>query len=64
MLLGRFSFVVQLYDKSKPKPSLDDKTYAWCETLADSKGPLMELERRHIPEDRILITALFSIIYV
>ena len=63
MVLGRFDFAVQLYDKSKPKPSLDDKTYAWFETLTDSKGPLMELERRHILEDRILVTALCSIMY-
>lgn len=63
VVLGRFNFAVQLYDKSKSIPSLDDKTYAWFETLSDSNGPLMELEKRHILEGRILDAALCSIMY-
>ena len=61
--VGRFEFVVQLYDKSQTKPSLDDKTHAWLETLPDTKGPLMELERRHVLHGRILNTALCSMMY-
>ena len=61
--VGRFEFVVQLYDQSKPKPSLDDKTHAWLETLPDTKGPLMELERRHFLHGRILNAVLCSMMY-
>ena len=61
--VGRFEFVVQLYDQTQPKPSLDDKTHAWLETLPDTNGPLMELERRHVLHGRILNTALCSMMY-
>ena len=61
--VGRFEFVVQLYDKSQPKPSLDDKTHAWLETLPDTNGPLMELERRHVLHGKILNAALCSMMY-
>ena len=62
--VGRFEFVVQLYDHSKPKPSLDDKTHAWLETLPDAKGPLMELERRHfLHDEKIMNAVLCSMMY-
>ena len=61
--VGRFEFVVQLYDHSKPKPSLDDKTHAWLETLPDANGPLMELERRHLLHGKIINAVLCSMMY-
>ena len=61
--VGRFEFVVQLFDRSKPKPSLDDKTHAWLETLPDTNGPLTELEQRHILHGKVLDAALCSMMY-
>ena len=40
------SVVEELMGESKEKLSLNDKTHAWLETLPDTNGPLMELERR------------------
>ena len=61
--VGRFEFVVQLFDRSKPKPSLDDKTHAWLKTLQDTEGPLTELEQRHVLHGKVLDSALCSMMY-
>ena len=61
--VGGIEFLFQFFDLNKPNPSLDDKTHAWLETLPDTKGPLMELERRHILQGKVLDAALCSMMY-
>ena len=63
MVVGRFEFVNQLFDGSKQKPSLDHTTHAWLKTLPDAKGPLIELEQRHVLQEKVLDAALCSIMY-
>ena len=61
MVVGRFEFVNQLFDRDKQKPSLDHTTHAWLKTL--TKGPLIELEQRHVLQEKVLDVALCSIMY-
>ncbi len=62
--VGRFEFLTKLYDRSKPSVKIQDKVYAWLETIREyPEGPLAQLQEQEILSKEVLLTAVCSMVF-
>jgi len=62
--VGRFEYVIKLYNKDWPIESLHQRTVDYLDTLISIEGgPLMELEKRKLLKNEVLETVLCTLMY-
>ena len=62
--VGRFQYALELYNHALPIDPLDKKSVAYLDTLSDlPDGPLIQFEKRHMLQGKIMETVLCSLMY-